>query len=114
MGAALRVNMNNETANLITYNRQVKARLNASNVPHGSFYWMLAIHTATERLGRAPISADLGEEMNLAAIPQITKIEGEGYATITMVKNKRGMAKAFKLTQAGIDAMVSIVEGRKA
>ena len=105
------MNMTKEIENLILYNRQVRARLNASTIPEGTFYWLLAIHTATERLGHAPCSSELGKEMNLAAVPHITKIEDHGFATIEKIACRTGKKKVFRLTASGIEAMKSIVVG---
>ena len=103
--------MTKEIENLILYNRQVRARLNASTIPEGTFYWLLAIHTATERLGRAPSSSELGKEMNLAAVPHIQNVERHGFAAIEKVACRNGKMKVFKLTSSGIEAMKSIVVG---
>ena len=102
--------MTQEIENLILYNKQVRARLNASTVPEGTFYWLLAIHTATKRLGHAPCSSELGKEMNLKAVPHILRIEDHGFALIEKVACKTGKKKTFKLTQAGIEAMESIIK----
>tara|TARA_B110000014_G_scaffold259958_1_gene248723 strand:- start:27 stop:263 length:237 start_codon:yes stop_codon:yes gene_type:complete len=72
---------------------------------------MLAIHTATERLGQPPTSSDLGREMQLTSIPHITRLAEHGYATIEKVPCKTGEVKIFTLTQDGLDALESIVIG---
>ena len=103
--------MTQEIENLVIYNRQVKARLNASNIPDGTYYWLLAIYTATARLGYPPCSSDLGKEMNLVSIPNIKNIEEHGFATTEKVPCQTGHKKIFKLTPSGIEAIKSIVVG---